>query len=122
MKFEERISSYNNETINRIIEAHEQNAIPYEGGTAAFIRGYLYTNENGFTGYAAERLPTGEDLGEFTYLLDEAGITEFILLDESTALMEILNELMHLGWMPCGGYEKRTRWHTHHGLQMKKTG
>lgn len=120
MKYRERISSYNNEKINALIDALEQKSIPTDYTTSCFIQGYLYSNERGFAQYAIENLPEQEDLGELAYMLEEADIQEFILMDNSTALMRGLYEFLSMGWQVAGTYEMKTCWDTQYGLRIRK--
>lgn len=70
-----------------------------EGGDAAACHAYLQSNERGFDRMVVERPPMdNEDFSDMLHTFEAAGITEFVLADASTGLMERLYVLLDAGY------------------------
>lgn len=70
-----------------------------QGGDAAACRAYLQSNERGFDRMVVELPPiSNEDFSDMLRTFEAAGITEFILADASTGLMESLHILLDAGY------------------------
>ena len=66
-------------------------------------------------------MPFMQDMDDFMRTIEAAGITEFLLCDTSTGLMESLHYRMGHGWQITGACEFSTSPHTkRQGLRMKK--
>ena len=66
-------------------------------------------------------MPFLQDMDGFMGAVEAAGITEFLLCDTSTALMESLHYLMGHGWMVGGACEVKVgHIATRQGLRMKR--
>ena len=84
---------------------------------------YGNTRSNKASEYIVDDLGFPRDVPGFMRTMDRAGITEFILADRSTALMEMLNVLLNGGWQIAGTWEKPNKFdfeRKEYGLRMRK--
>lgn len=119
----ERVSSFSNEYFNCLIQKYtERKEAPESFGVNRAVMAYLQTNDNGLSEFMADDLPFLQDMDDFMGAVEAAGITEFLLCDTSTALMESLHYLMSHGWQVAGACEVEvSRYSKKQGLRMKKT-
>ena len=89
-------------------------------GTCSALRAFVWTNELGLDALIVRDMPFSGDLPAFMQTFDEAGITEFTLCEQSTALMEDLHFLMAQGWQIIGTYERQDRHSPLLGLRVRK--
>lgn len=118
----DRVSSFNNEYFNSLIREYtDKKRRPENFGMSRAIMAYLDTNDSGVTEFMVNDMPFLQDMDGFMEAVEAAGITEFLLCDTSTALMESLHYLMGHGWV-VGGACKVEVSHitTRQGLRMKK--
>ena len=73
-------------------------------GTTAALRSYIQTVELGLHTFVVRSMPFPGDRPLFMETLAEAGVTEFLLCEQSTALMEDLHFLLAEGWQISGPY------------------
>lgn len=106
------------------LTAHYQ-AHGWEGcnrGTNAALRGYIQTDDIGLGTLVVRDMPCTADMPDFLDCLADAGITEFLLCDRSSGLMDALHYLLSEGWQVCGTYENRGSGAPLLGLRMWKGG
>jgi len=89
-------------------------------GTCSAVRAYVQTNDLGLGTLVVRDMPFPGDLPAFMETLAEAGVTEFLLCEQSTALMENLHFLMAGGWQIIGTYEWQDRLSALLGLRVRK--
>ena len=89
-------------------------------GIKAALRAHCQTTEYGLDALAVREMPFPGDMPAFKECLAEAGVTEFMLCDQSTGLMETLHDLMAEGWCICGTYERDAKFSPLLGLRVKK--
>ena len=89
-------------------------------GTKAVLRAFIIASDYGMNRLMAREMPAAGDMPLFAECLAEAGITEFMLCDRSSGLMETLHFLLADGWEICGTYEKQDRLASVRGLHMRK--
>lgn len=118
----DRVSSFNNEYFNSLIREYtDKKQRPENFGMSRAIMAYLDTNDSGATEFMVNDMPFLQDMDGFMEAVGAAGITEFLLCDTSTALMESLHYLRGHGWMVGGACEvKVSHFSTRQGLRMKK--
>ena len=118
----ERVGSFKNEYFNALIEKYtDRQQAPESHGMNRAIRAYLESNDENLSGLMVSDMPFMQDMDDFMGTIEAAGITEFLLCDNSTALMESLHYLMGHGWMVGGTCEVKTsHFSTRQGLRMKK--
>lgn len=103
MTRKERINSFRNGYFDSLLErGSEQEKTPYSRGMNWALRAYLNTNENGAEEFGIDDMPFMADMDDFMETLEAAGITAFLLWDNSTGLMESLHSLMEHGWEVYG--------------------
>lgn len=118
----ERVSSFNNEYFNSLIVKYsEKKQAPESYGMNRAIRAYLESNDENLSGLMVSDMPFLQDMDDFMGTIEAAGITEFLLCDTSTALMETLHYLMGHGWQVTGTHEYAPNpYSKRQGLRMKK--
>ena len=118
----ERVGSFNNEYFNGLIVKYsEKEQAPESYGASRAIRAYLESNDENLSELMVSDMPFLQDMDDFMGTIEAAGITEFLLCDTSTALMETLHYLMGHGWQVAGTYEYApSRYSKRQGLRMKK--
>lgn len=118
----ERVSSFKNEYFNALIEKYtDRKQAPESHGMNRAIRAYLESNDENLSELMVSDMPFMQDMDDFMGTIEDAGITEFLLCDTSTALMETLHYLMGHGWQITGTCEFSTSPYTkRQGLRMKK--
>ena len=118
----ERVSSFKNEYFNALIEKYtDRKQAPESHGMNRAIRAYLESNDENLSELMVSDMPFMQDMDDFMGTIEAAGITEFLLCDTSTALMETLHYLMGHGWQITGTCELNTTpFTTRQGLRMKK--
>ena len=118
----DRVSSFNNEYFNSLIREYtDKRQRPESFGMSRAIMAYLDTNDSGVTEFMVGDMPFLQDMDGFMETVEAAGITEFLLCDTSTGLMESLHYLMGHGWQITGACEFSTSPYTkRQGLRMKK--
>jgi len=89
-------------------------------GTKAALRAYCQAEEYGLDALAVQEMPFPGDMPAFKDCLAQAGVTEFLLCDQSTGLMESLHDLMAEGWYICGAFERNEKFSPLLGLRMRK--
>ena len=117
-----RVSSFDNEYFNSLIREYtDKGQRPEDFGMSRAIMAYLDTNDRGVTEFMVSDMPFLRDMDGFMGTVEAAGITEFLLCDTSTGLMESLHYLMGHGWQITGTCEFATSPYTkRQGLRMKK--
>lgn len=118
----ERVSSFNNEYFNGLIVKYSGNGqAPESHGMHRAIMAYLRSNDENLSGLMVDDMPFIQDMDDFMGTIEAAGITEFLLCDNSTGLMESLHYLLGHGWAVGGTCELEASYHTTlRGLRMKK--
>ena len=118
----DRVGSFNNEYFNSLIREYtDKRQRPENFGMSRAIMAYLDTNDNGASEFMVNDMPFLQDMDGFMETDGAAGITEFLLCDTSTALMETLHYLMGHGWVVGGTCEvKAGHFTTRQGLRMKR--
>lgn len=118
----ERVSSFNNEYFNGLIVKYSGNGqAPESHGMHRAIMAYLRSNDENLSGLMVDDMPFIQDMDDFMGTIEAAGITEFLLCDNSTGLMESLHYLLGHGWAVGGTCELEASYHTTLlGLRMKK--
>ena len=117
------ITSYRNEHLDKLMAFYEESSdVKASLADRGVFASYFYTNDHQQTIFTVERMPFAEDIGEFMYTVEEAGIREFQLCDESTGLMEVLHHLLANGWEIVGTPELNLSYGLQRGLLMRKTG
>lgn len=118
----ERVGSFNNEYFNSLIREYtDKGQRPESFGMSRAIMAYLDTNDSGAAEFMVGDMPFRQDMDGFMEAVEAAGITEFLLCDTSTALMESLHYLMGHGWMVGGACEVKVgHIATRQGLRMKR--
>ena len=94
-----RINSFKNEHFNNLITAATAGKTILSDGSWQALRSYLCTNDRDYSTFTVEDAPWDRDFADFIQTVEDAGITEFILADESTALMRTLHRLLTAGWI-----------------------
>ena len=89
-------------------------------GTATAALAYDQTNELGLDVLAVWDMPCTGDMPAFMDTLAGAGITEFLLCDQSSGLMDALHYLLDEGWQVCGVRDNRDEKRPLVGLLMRK--
>ena len=89
-------------------------------GTLAALRAYIQTNDLGLDILAVRDMPATTDMPDFVGILAETGITEFLLCDQSSGLMDALHYLLADGWQVCGSSESTDEKAPLLGLLMRK--
>lgn len=117
-----RVGSFNNEYFNSLIREYtDKGQRPENFGMSRAIMAYLDTNDSGVAEFMVSDMPFLRDMDGFMGTVEAAGITEFLLCDTSTALMESLHYLMGHGWVVGGTCEVDiSHFATRQGLRMKK--
>lgn len=118
----DRVGSFNNEYFNSLIQEYtDKKQRPENFGMSRAIMAYLDTNDSGVAEFMVGDMPFLQDMDGFMGAIEAAGITEFLLCDTSTGLMESLHYLMGHGWAVGGTCEVKTS-HitTRQGLRMKR--
>lgn len=117
-----RVSSFNNGYFNSLIREYtNKRQRPENFGMSRAIMAYLDTNDSEVTEFMVNDMPFLQDMDGFMEAVEAAGITEFLLCDTSTALMESLHYLMGHGWVVGGACEVKAGHSTaRQGLRMKK--
>lgn len=118
----ERVGSFKNEYFNALIEKYtDRQQAPESHGMNRAIRAYLESNDENLSGLMVSDMPFMQDMDDFMGTIEAAGITEFLLCDTSTGLMESLHYLMGHGWQITEACEFSTSPYTkRQGLRMKK--
>lgn len=118
----ERVNSFSNGYFNSLIQRYsEKKEAPGSFGVNRAIMAYLQINDCNLTEFMAEDMPFLNDMDNFMGTVEAAGITEFLLCDNSTGLMESLHYLMAHGWQIAGTCEVKTGCvTTKKGLRIKK--
>ena len=118
----ERVGSFNNEYFNSLIREYtDKGQRPESFGMSRAIMAYLDTNDSGAAEFMVGDMPFRQDMDGFMEAVEAAGITEFLLCDNSTGLMESLHYLMGHGWMVGGACEVKVgHIATRQGLRMKR--
>ena len=118
----ERVSSFKNEYFNALIEKYtDRKQAPESHGMNRAIRAYLESNDENLSELMVSDMPFMQDMDDFMGTIEAAGITEFLLCDNSTGLMESLHYLLGHGWAVGGTCELEASYHTTLlGLRMKK--
>jgi hypothetical protein len=118
----ERVNSFKNEYLSSLIEEYtDKRKAPESHGMAYAIRAYLASNDENLSELMVLDMPFMQDMDDFMGTIEAAGITEFLLCDKSTALMENLHYLMGHGWQIAGTCElSTTPFTTRQGLRLKK--
>ena len=122
MTMKERVNSYRNEYLDGLIEKYtEKKQAPESHGMNRAIIAYLHTNDAGLSEYMVDDMPFSNDMDDFMGTIEAAGIVEFLLCDDSTALMESLHYLLAHGWQVAGTCEVEISLVTiKQGLRMRK--
>ena len=117
-----RVGSFNNEYFNSLIREYtDKGQRPVNFGMSRAIMAYLDTNDSGVAEFMVGDMPFLQDMDGFMEAVEAAGITEFLLCDNSTGLMESLHYLLGHGWAVGGTCELEVSQHTTlRGLRMKK--
>ena len=117
-----RVGSFNNEYFNSLIREYtDKGRRPESFGMSRAIMAYLDTNDSGVTEFMVGDMPFLQDMDGFMEAVEAAGITEFLLCDTSTALMESLHYLMRHGCLASGtGEGEIVQCAARQGLRMKK--
>ena len=118
----DRVGSFNNEYFNSLIREYtDKGQRPESFGMSRAIMAYLDTNDSGIAEFMVNDMPFLQDMDGFMEAVEAAGITEFLLCDNSTGLMESLHYLLGHGWAVGGTCELEVSHHTTlRGLRMKK--
>lgn len=122
MENKDRIRSYRNPHIDSMIEFYQSQDQWKQCGHVDFtvIHNYFGTNDNHYSTFTADMVPSRPDeIEAFTARLIEAGITEFIITEESTALMRDLIQMMRLDWVVTDTFEDEHRGYPIRGLKLK---
>lgn len=122
MTMKERVHSYQNEYFNALIDKYtNKKQKPQSHGMNHAIVSYLHTNDANLTELYIDDMPFLNDMDDFMSTIETAGITEFLLCDNSTALMESLHYLFAHGWQIAGTCEVDISLvTTRQGLRMKR--
>ena len=117
-----RVGSFNNEYFNSLIREYtDKGQRPESFGMSRAIMAYLDTNDSGAAEFMVGDMPFRQDMDGFMEAVEAAGITEFLLCDNSTGLMESLHYLLGHGWAVGGSCELEvSHLTTLRGLRMKK--
>lgn len=117
-----RVGSFNNEYFNSLIREYtDKGQRPESFGMSRAIMAYLDTNDSGVAEFMVGDMPFQQDMDGFMEAVEAAGITEFLLCDNSTGLMESLHYLLGHGWIVGGTCEVEDgHFSTRQGLRMKK--
>ena len=118
----DRVGSFNNEYFNSLIREYtDKGQRPESFGMSRAIMAYLDTNDSGVAEFMVGDMPFLQDMDGFMEAVEAAGITEFLLCDNSTGLMESLHYLLGHGWAVGGSCELEVSHHTTlRGRRMKK--
>ena len=80
-----RVSSCNNEYFNSLIREYtDKGQRPENFGMSRAIMAYLDTNDSGVAEFMVGDMPFLQDMDGFMEAVEAAGITEFLLCDNST--------------------------------------
>lgn len=109
--------TYTNKHFDEILQAKR---MPATHGEFTAIRAYIDCQHREESEYIIREMGFAHELPDFMAAIQAAGITEFIIADASTALMEILNILMNNGWTAAGTYEHDDKYCKVFGLRMRK--
>lgn len=122
MTMKERVTSYRNEYFDGLIEKYTaKKQAPESHGMNRAIIAYLHTNDASLSELMVDDMPFSNDMDDFMGTIEAAGITEFLLCDDSTALMESLHYLFSHGWqVVCTCEVETSRITTKQGLRMRK--
>ena len=117
----DRVNSFRNEYFNGLIREYtDKKAAPESHGMNRAIMAYLQTNDWNMSEFTVEDMPFLSDMDDFMGTILAAGITEFLLCDNSSGLMESLHYLLGHGWVIAGACEAESRFSVRQGLRMKK--
>jgi len=89
-------------------------------GTKAALRAYCQATEYGWDALAVRDMPRTADMPDFMDCLADAGLTEFLLCDRSSGLMDALHYLLAEGWQVIGSYDSMDEKKPLLGLRMRK--
>ena len=89
-------------------------------GTQALLRGYIQTDDIGLGTLAVRDMPSTADMPDFMDCLADAGLTEFLLCDRSSGLMDALHYLLAEGWQVIGSCDSMDEKRPLLGLLMRK--
>jgi hypothetical protein len=89
-------------------------------GTKAALRAYDQTDGIGLGTLAVRDMPRTVDMPDFMDCLALADVTEFLLCDRSSGLMDALHYLLAEGWQVCGAYDSLDDGASLLGLLMRK--
>lgn len=109
--------TYTNKHFDEILKVKPTHATR---GELNALRAYLDCQYCEETEYIVRDMGFAENMLDFLATIQAAGITEFIIADNSTALMEILNILLNNGWAVSGTYEHEYEYSRVYGLRMRK--
>ena len=115
-------TTYTNARFENELAYYDANpAAPCDPAISSAFRAYCQTGEQGLGTFMVKDLPSKQDMGQFMdFVENEAGVTEFLLCDRSSGLMEGLHYLLATGWQVCGTYEKQDRYRPLLGLRLRK--
>ena len=112
---------YSNSQIERLLNHFENSSHrPENNGQVYALNGYLRSKLDGESDYIVRDIGFVEDIPDFIAFLDMFEIREFILADNSTALMEILCYFLSAGWYVTDRYSKQEAHSTLFGLRLRK--
>ena len=114
------ITTYRNEHFDGLLAFYQEKGINVSMGDSAIFAAYHFTNDHELDAFTVERMPFEQDMGEFMYAMEEAGIQEFTLCDESTGLMRSLHYLLATGWEIVEAVVVTLTYGTQRGLIMRK--
>ena len=118
----EQEKSFRNTYLDDMLEK-VQNGAPFKAPGEQFVfLAYMDTNDHEYDTLTVSMVPmTLEEVNGFSNLIGEAGITEFILTDNSSGLMRDLHYLMAEGWQVEGTFIKeKPHFSFLLGLRMKR--
>ena len=114
------MKAFTNDYLDRIISENQANETPLPTDTFYAIHAYLNARRNNEAELIVSDLGFAKDVQGFTKTMALAGITEFILTEHSTALMEALNILLDDGWRVTGTWQRKDRFDKKLGLRLRK--
>ena len=104
----DRVGSFNNEYFNSLIREYtDKGQRPESFGMSRAIMAYLDTNDSRVAEFMVNDMPFLQDMDGFMEAVEAAGITEFLLCDNSTGLMERLHK--------AGGINAEKKFHRPYG-------
>lgn len=114
------MKAFTNDYLDQLIANHKAGNIPQPIEAEYAMYAYINTRRDNESELIVSDLGFTKDMLRFTKTMALAGITEFILTERSTALMEALNILLNDGWQVAGTWQRETEFEKKMGLRLRK--